>query len=223
MFFHEKIRSIRPTDKVLEIGPGVSPHFRSNEFLELKFDSYAEQLAQRGGEPHKDKFGARPVHFYDGGPFPFKDNEYDYVICSHVIEHVADPQLFLKEMFRVGSGKGYLEYPLITYEYLYNFNAHLQLLKFNFGSNTLNYLPKASTTLSSFSSVNALLNRSLQNGWDELCANNKSLFFEGFEFLAPFPIVFTSSIDQLSPLVSAVSKKSKTRSIITRVINKLPI
>lgn len=41
---------------------------------------------------------------------PFKDKEFDYVIASHVIEHVKDFEFFLKELERVGS-KGYIELP----------------------------------------------------------------------------------------------------------------
>jgi ubiquinone/menaquinone biosynthesis C-methylase UbiE len=41
---------------------------------------------------------------------PFKDKEFDYVIASHVIEHVKNFEFFLKEIERVGS-KGYIELP----------------------------------------------------------------------------------------------------------------
>ena len=41
---------------------------------------------------------------------PFKDNEFDYVIASHVIEHVEDFQFFIKELERISS-KGYIELP----------------------------------------------------------------------------------------------------------------
>ncbi len=41
---------------------------------------------------------------------PFKDKEFDYVIASHVIEHVEDFQFFIKELERISS-KGYIELP----------------------------------------------------------------------------------------------------------------
>ena len=48
MFFPERIRSIRNTDRVLEIGPGGSPHPRSDILLEKKFENLKEAEAQRG-------------------------------------------------------------------------------------------------------------------------------------------------------------------------------
>ncbi len=41
---------------------------------------------------------------------PFKDKEFDYVICTHVIEHVNDPISFKEEIERVGKS-GYIELP----------------------------------------------------------------------------------------------------------------
>ena len=41
---------------------------------------------------------------------PFKDKEFDYVICAHVIEHVDDPIFFKKEIERIGKS-GYIELP----------------------------------------------------------------------------------------------------------------
>ncbi len=41
---------------------------------------------------------------------PFKDKEFDFVISSHVIEHVEDVSFFIKELERVSS-KGYIELP----------------------------------------------------------------------------------------------------------------
>ena len=41
---------------------------------------------------------------------PFKDKEFDFVISSHVIEHVEDFQFFIKELERISS-KGYIELP----------------------------------------------------------------------------------------------------------------
>ena len=56
--------------------------------------------------------------FYKGKNFvtiteknlPFKNKEFDFVISSHVIEHVEDFEFFLKELERISS-KGYIELP----------------------------------------------------------------------------------------------------------------
>ncbi len=41
---------------------------------------------------------------------PFEDKEFDFVIASHVIEHVDDFEFFIKEIERI-SPKGYIELP----------------------------------------------------------------------------------------------------------------
>ena len=41
---------------------------------------------------------------------PFKDKEFDFVIASHVIEHVEDFEFFIKELERISS-RGYIELP----------------------------------------------------------------------------------------------------------------
>ena len=41
---------------------------------------------------------------------PFKDNEFDFVISSHVIEHVEDFKFFISEIERV-TAQGYIELP----------------------------------------------------------------------------------------------------------------
>ena len=41
---------------------------------------------------------------------PFKDNQFDFVYASHVIEHVDDVSYFIKELQRI-SKKGYIELP----------------------------------------------------------------------------------------------------------------
>ena len=41
---------------------------------------------------------------------PFKDKEFDFVVCAHVIEHVNDPIFFKKEIERIGKS-GYIELP----------------------------------------------------------------------------------------------------------------
>ena len=46
----------------------------------------------------------------DEKKLPFKDKEFDFVIASHVIEHVEDFKFFISELERISS-KGYIELP----------------------------------------------------------------------------------------------------------------
>ena len=67
---------------------------------------------------------------------PFKDNEFDFVITSHVIEHVDDFQFFISEIERI-SKKGYIELPTKLGDNLVfeNSNDHLWMFEYNDVSN----------------------------------------------------------------------------------------
>ena len=69
---------------------------------------------------------------------PFKDNEFDFVITSHVIEHVDDFQFFISEIERI-SKKGYIELPTKLGDNLVfeNSNDHLWMFEYNDVSNIL--------------------------------------------------------------------------------------
>jgi len=70
---------------------------------------------------------------------PFKDNEFDFVIASHVLEHVEDPIFFLNEIQRVSSKGGYIEVPTKLEDNLVfeNKNDHLWHLDFDDDENKL--------------------------------------------------------------------------------------
>lgn len=192
MFFPEKIQKIKPNDFVLEIGPGNQPHSRSNVLLEKKFENEKIAKRQRGLTPkiQTDK----KIIYYDGGQFPFRDKEFDYVICSHVLEHVEDVEFFLEELFRIAK-KGYLEYPLIYYDYIYNFAEHITFLKYS--NNVLYYSPKEQTSLSDFLCVHQFFYESLKEGHSCLVENMKEYFFEGFEWEDSFRIKKTTQMNEL--------------------------
>ena len=69
---------------------------------------------------------------------PFKNKEFDFVIASHVIEHVKDVEYFLSELQRVSS-KGYIEVPTTLEDNLVfeNRNDHLWHMEFDDNNNNL--------------------------------------------------------------------------------------
>lgn len=195
MFFPEKIKNIKQTDHVLEIGPGGTPHPRSNVLLEKIFAELNEAKGQRGfAPPLKDKYKGKVV-YYDGGRFPFQDKEFDYVICSHVLEHVEEVDLFISEIIRV-SNKGYLEYPTIYYDYIYNFPEHKTLLFQR--DNVLYWMPKKESGLYSFTPVHILFYESLKSGYVEFIEKLKPWMFQGFEWSDKITIKKATSIDYLT-------------------------
>lgn len=209
MFFIEKITQIGLNDKVLEIGPGSSPHPRANVFLDKKFTDENIAFQQRGETESAVEEGK--IVFYEGDIFPFKDKEFDYVICSHVIEHVENVELFVNELIRVAR-KGYIEFPTIHYEYLYNFDVHLNFLLFK--DEELLWMPKSETPLTFFKAVNnvflGLLNKNIKI--DLKCV--EEFFFQGFEWSNDIKTRRVNNISDLCidnfKLLEPVKKSKKT-------------
>jgi ubiquinone/menaquinone biosynthesis C-methylase UbiE len=69
---------------------------------------------------------------------PFKDKEFDFVVASHVMEHVEDVEFFINELERV-SKKGYIELPTILEDNLVfeNKKDHLWHMDFDDVENKL--------------------------------------------------------------------------------------
>jgi SAM-dependent methyltransferase len=196
MFFPELIKSIGKTDKVLEVGPGIAPFARADALLEYEFSD--EQLArQRGDVDAGNVLRDNRLTFYNGDTFPFEDGAFDYVIASHVIEHVPNPEKFISEVFRVGSGRGYLEFPLPSYELLFDFEVHLNFVWYDSSSKSLNYMRKCDSRIEVFSPIAAMNRESLNSGWDDLIRNNIENYACGFEFDEPFTVNRQSDLSGL--------------------------
>ena len=90
---------------VLDIGSGHNPHPRANVLA----DRYLEENIDRSGKPIRvDR--KRPFIICDAQYLPFKSKVFDYVIASHIAEHVENPEEFCKELMRIGR-MGYIETP----------------------------------------------------------------------------------------------------------------
>jgi len=96
--FIDKLLDINPNWNVLDIGCGYSAHKNAKVVCDIQDLS--------------DFYKDRSFIKLSEGILPFKDKEFDFVISSHVIEHVQDVTLFIKELERVSS-KGYIELPTI--------------------------------------------------------------------------------------------------------------
>lgn len=107
-----------PVDKnalVLEVGSGASPYYRANVLC----DAY-EETQERFFTPLVHD---RPTILAFVEQLPFKDNSFDFVIASHVLEHSTEPEKFLSEIQRVGKA-GYIEVPDAFMERLTHYGFH---------------------------------------------------------------------------------------------------
>ncbi len=107
--------NIQPGDFVLEIGSGHNP----KPHADVLCDKFIEDDEQRGGGIVAD----RPLVAADGQYLPFADGAFDYVICSHVLEHVEEPTLLISELMRVAK-RGYIETPSEIAERIYGWPYH---------------------------------------------------------------------------------------------------
>ncbi|MEP7167926.1 MAG: methyltransferase domain-containing protein [Bacteroidota bacterium] len=192
MFFPDRIKSIKPSDTVLEIGPGSTPHPRSDIYLEKVFTDKDEFRLQRGNTPELQS--SKPVVFYEGEVFPFKDREFDYVICSHVLEHVPDAEIFLKEVVRVAA-RGYLEFPTVYYDYVYNIPVHTLFLMHKHGK--IYWMKKKESGLEQFSEIQYLFFESLLKEHYGIINSLKEYFIQGFEWIENVECVKVSSVNDV--------------------------
>jgi SAM-dependent methyltransferase len=86
--------------KILDLGSTHVNYWReANHFADIV--DYRE---------HFKKLNLPYTQITPNDDLPFKDKEFDYVICSHVLEHVPDPFKLKAEIERVGKA-GYIELP----------------------------------------------------------------------------------------------------------------
>src|SRR5690606_1584155 len=108
---------IKKNERVLEVGGGPNPHPRANVVI----DKFVDFDYHRKGDINLYKH--QQFAQADGESLPFEDNEFDYIICNHVLEHVDNPAKFLDEQARVAK-RGYIETPSLIGEHLHPKISH---------------------------------------------------------------------------------------------------
>ena len=118
----EKVLSmIRPEDVVLDIGGWGYPFNRANFVMDCEpYESRGyynrvffvkNPLPPQGGRiEFFDRSAWIQRDICDREPYPFRDKEIDFVICSHTLEDVRDPLWVCSEMVRIAR-RGYIEVP----------------------------------------------------------------------------------------------------------------
>ena len=131
----EKILSQNPNWKVLDGGCG----YGANEYATTISDIL--DLSDH----YRDKSFVKITE----KKLPFKDKEFDFVIASHVAEHVEDISFFLNELSRIAK-KGYIEVPTKLEDNLVfeNKKAHIWHLLFDDVNNQLSISKKMQTRAS---------------------------------------------------------------------------
>ena len=94
--FIDNLLHKNPNWKILDIGCGYSPNNHATVFCDT----------QDLSKFYKEKKFIK----LEGTKLPFENKEFDFVIASHVMEHVFDIEFFINELERISSN-GYIELP----------------------------------------------------------------------------------------------------------------
>jgi ubiquinone/menaquinone biosynthesis C-methylase UbiE len=97
---------IRPGDRVLDIGSGHLPFPFATHLSDI---STSDHSYGRAGVPFRH-VGDKPVFECNVENLPFEDGYFDFIYCSHVLEHVHSPEKACLELQRVGK-RGFIETP----------------------------------------------------------------------------------------------------------------
>ena len=91
--------------KILDLGCSYSNYWKeANHFADI--DDHYENFSKSNLKYTKIEINKK---------LPFKDKEFDYVILSHVMEHVPNLMEFKDELVRIGKS-GYIELPTKLYD-----------------------------------------------------------------------------------------------------------
>lgn len=108
---------ITPDMRVLDLGSGAFPNPR------------ADLLCDRDLVDNRHRAGLevvidRPLVRADASALPFRDGAFDFVIVSHLAEHIEDPDSFCRELARVAAA-GYIETPSPLADFLLDEEYHI--------------------------------------------------------------------------------------------------
>lgn len=124
---------INPGKRVIDLGCKKNAWGEATTALDL--DDYADYYKKL----------TPPKQFIQGDACKtsFADQEFDFSIASHLIEHVKSPDEFIRELTRI-SARGYIEFPNPLFDNLTSGNEkdHAWFVSFDDDENRLVFRPK---------------------------------------------------------------------------------
>lgn len=117
-FFSWRGIPVNRQELVIDIGSGDNPNIRADILCDLYLQSNDERSGRLG-----IWIDERPFVLCDIHALPFRDKVFDYVVCSHLLEHVEDPRKAVGELTRVGK-RGRVETPSKLMETIYGWPFH---------------------------------------------------------------------------------------------------
>lgn len=151
---------------VLEVASGARPYWRSNVLL----DKFVLDNSERSGDVTVD----RDFVVADVNKLPFKDKAFDFVIARHVLEHLPEPENFLRELERVAKA-GYIETPSSISEDMGGWDCHLWDVDVE--DNKLKMISKSKEPNSQLKKIPKLFGA---KDWDSFANEHRSVFYTSY-------------------------------------------
>jgi SAM-dependent methyltransferase len=112
---------IRRGDRVLDAGCGLFPYAFATHLADVT------AMPEWDGRPQRIPTEGRPFYRCSVERLPFASQSFDFVHCSHVLEHVRNPARACTELMRVAR-RGYIECPRSWTEHLFSAADHRWLV-----------------------------------------------------------------------------------------------
>lgn len=125
-FDQDRLRAVLRIDdreRVLDAGGGHNPFRRADVIVDFDMRDGVHRDGGQVPEDLKDRYVVADIQ-----ALPFRDGAFDFIFCSHVLEHVPDPERACRELMRVGK-RGYIETPRKWTELVAGYPSHRWLVE----------------------------------------------------------------------------------------------
>lgn len=124
------VTMMRESSRSLDVGGWHKPINGATHVIDINdYDTRLSGQAWDIGEPERfTKDTWLQLDICNRDPWPYPDNYFDFVCCSHVLEDIRDPIWVVSEISRVGCA-GYVECPSAESELLVRQSLFTQLLQ----------------------------------------------------------------------------------------------